>query len=206
MLNWYHELNSNPNALIKFRHFWQSDRNDHSINQSKFVVNSRPKSVLFRMSSILPGTATEAPLGDQLVICKCILSCWWKVQVEVVGLISSGKLFQVLGAEMRKVREAVAVLVIGTTSRTLSEECVDFVGTWSMMSFYIVWWCRRTLNVNEVTLYSMRCLTGNQCRARRSWVADERYGGWQTTRSRELCTRCSRVMLCWETPYRMALQ
>ena len=33
--------------------------------------------------------------------------------------------------------------VLGTTSRTLSEERVDLVGTWSMTSSerYIVWWC-----------------------------------------------------------------
>ena len=52
--------------------------------------------------------------------------------MEVVVLISNGRLFQVMGAATWKAREAVAVLVLGTTSRTLSEERVDLVGTWSM--------------------------------------------------------------------------
>ena len=187
----------------------------HVINQSinpNLQLTCTLNLCRFYTSSILPGTEIEAPLGDHLVICtlsnKCVLSRWLKMRVEAVDLTSSGRLFQVLGAATRKARKAVAVFAVDTTSRTLSEERVDLVGTWSMTSseMYIGWWCRRTLNVNEATLYSMRCLTGNQCRARRSWVADERYGARQTTRAREFCTRCSRVILCSETPYRMALQ
>ena len=52
--------------------------------------------------------------------------------MEVVDLILSGRLFQVLGAAMRKAWEVVTVFVHGTTSRTLSEERIDLVGTWSM--------------------------------------------------------------------------
>ena len=96
----------------------------------------------------------------------------------VVDLISSGRLCQVLGGATRKAQEAVAVFVLGMTSRTLSEERVDLVGTWLMTSSerYTGWWCRHTLNVNEATLYIMRCLTCTQCRVRRRWVVDEWYG------------------------------
>ena len=112
------------------------------------------------------------------------------------------------GVAMRKAREVVIVFVLGATSRTLSEERIDLVGTWSTTSSdrYVGWCCRRTLIVDKAILYSMCCLTCNQCRTRRRWVADERYGAWQTTRAKEFCTRCSRLILCSETPYGIALQ
>ena len=166
-----------------------------SINQSKFIVNRRHKSVHFRMSSILPGTVTEAPLGDQLVICTVEQMCFEPLMKGASGDGGFDFEWQAvpgLGVTTWKAREAVTVFILGTTIRTLSEERIVLVGTLPTTSFdrYVGWWCRRTLNVNEATLYSMRCLTGNQCRARRKWVADERYGAWQTTRAKEFCMCC----------------
>ena len=51
-------------------------------NQSKFVVNRHPKSVRFRMSSILPGTAKE---GDQLVICTVEQMCFQPLMKRASG-------------------------------------------------------------------------------------------------------------------------
>ena len=102
-----------------------------STNQSKFVVNRRPKSVHFRMSSILPVTATETPLGDQLVICTVKQMCFEPFMKGASGGSGSDFEWQAVpgsGGDNAEGPRSGAVFVLGTTSRTLSEEPINLVG------------------------------------------------------------------------------
>ena len=76
----------------------------------------------FRAMGVLPDTATDAPLGNQVVVVA--LSNKWvlKVRMEVEDLMSGGRLFQVLSAAKLKARDAMVFFVLGTASRILSDE------------------------------------------------------------------------------------
>ena len=136
--------------------------------------------------------------GSQLHVTsnRCDLSSHRKLVIKLDDLTIGGRLFHILGAAAVKARDAVTVLILDMTRRSVPANAVtESECSHDNRGKIVCWLGCPTLCGEDCNFKNNSALIGSQCSDRRSCAADELYGASQTMRAKKFCTRCKRLLL-----------
>ena len=159
-------------------------------NPGFWCVEKRDDSRLVCLKNIMK---REKKKFTQILENKNVFSFFLKVSKDFCFLVSTSKLFQILGPAELKAREATTVLVRGSSRRNVPADRRSQTNTFSDNNSlrYDGAEPSRHRKTSEAILKRTRCVTGSQCSSLKSGAAGDLNGLFRTILARLFWTRCS---------------